>query len=77
MQQAAQARGRPSWPSGDDYTFFSLMVIAGGLAIYSYLAWTYYHSEISRGFAMLAHWHIAAIQGWLDRRLRHPRCASA
>ena len=49
MPQGTQARGRSSWPSGDDYTFFSLMVIAGGLAIYGWLAWTYYHAEISRG----------------------------
>ena len=66
MPQGTQARGRSSWPSGDDYTFFSLMVIAGGLAIYGWLAWTYYHAEISRAFAMLAHWHIAAIHGLTD-----------
>ena len=66
MPQGTQARGRSSWPSGDDYTFFSLMVIAGGLAIYGWLAWTYYHAEISRGFAVLAHWHIAAINGLTD-----------
>ena len=65
MQQRS-SNGRSSWPSGDDYTFFSLIVIAGGLAIYSWLAWTYYHAEISRGFALLAHWHIAAIGGFTD-----------
>ena len=65
MQQRS-SNGRSSWPSGDDYTFFSLVVIAGGLVIYSWLAWTYYHAEISHGFALLAHWHIAVIGGFTD-----------
>jgi intracellular multiplication protein IcmP len=64
--QPRSSNGRSSWPSGDDYTVFSLMVIAAGLAIYSWLAWTYYNAEISRGFALLAHWHIAAIGGLTD-----------
>ena len=75
MAQSTPARGRAAWPSGDDYTVFSLIVVCAGLAIYAYLAWTHYHSEISRGFAWIAHWHIAAIRSLthdydgLDRQL--------
>jgi intracellular multiplication protein IcmP len=65
MQQRSP-RGRSSWPSGDDYTLFSLVVVAGGIAISGWLAWTNHHAEISRGFARLAHWHIAAIRSFTD-----------
>ena len=65
MQQRP-ASGRSSWPSGDDYAFISLMVVAAGLAIYVWLGWASYHAEISRFFALLAHWHIKAISSFTD-----------
>jgi intracellular multiplication protein IcmP len=67
--------GRATWASGDDYTLVSLIVIVGGLCIYAWVAWTNYHPAISRGFALLAHWHIEAIRLFtteydaLDRQL--------
>ena len=66
MQPGMPARGRATWPSGDDYTFFSLLVIVFGLVFFGYMAWTLHHAEIARGFAWLAHWHIAAISGFTE-----------
>ena len=66
MQTGMPARGRATWPSGDDYTFFSLLVIVLGLVFFGYMAWTLHHAEIARGFAWLAHWHIAAIRGFTE-----------
>ena len=62
MQTGMQARDRATWPSGDDYIFFSLLVVVFGLAFFGYMAWTLHHADIARGFAWLAHWHIAAIR---------------
>ena len=62
MPMGMPARGRATWPSGDDYTFFSLLVILFGLVFFGYLAWTLHHAGIARGFAWLAHWHIAVIR---------------
>lgn len=61
MHPTPPVRSR-SWPSSDDTTFFAMPVILGGVGVYGYLAWTHYHAEISRGFALVAHWHIRLIQ---------------
>ena len=54
-------RGR-SWASGDDTLFISAVIIAIALGVMAYMAWTRNHAEISRGFAVVAHWHIQVIQ---------------
>lgn len=61
MASPPPPRGR-SWPSGDDTLFVAVIVIAAALGLMGYMAWTRNHAEISRGFALLAHWHIQLIQ---------------
>jgi intracellular multiplication protein IcmP len=63
MQPSPRTR---AWPSGDDYTFLSLLVIGGGLAVFGYVGWSDHHAEISRAFAQLAHWHILVIRRFTD-----------
>ena len=74
MASPPPPRGR-SWASGDDTLFVAAVVIAIALGVIGYMSWTRNHAEISRSFALLAHWHIQLIQyvtdeyDGLDRRL--------
>lgn len=54
-------RGR-SWASGDDTWFVSVIIIVVALGVLAYMGWTRNHAEISRAFALLAHWHIDVIR---------------
>lgn len=56
------SNSRPAWASNDDTTPISLAIIVFGLAVFGWLAWTSYHTEISAGFAQAAHWHIRVIR---------------
>ena len=53
---------RSAWPSRDDFTFASLLVIALGGAFLFWQAWVNFHTEISGVVASLAHWQIVLIQ---------------
>lgn len=74
MSTPPPPRGR-SWASGDDTLFFAAIVIVGAAGVMAYMSWTRNHAEISRGFALVAHWHIQVIQflsdeyDGLDRQL--------
>lgn len=74
MASPPPPRGR-SWASGDDALFVAAVVIAVALGVIGYMSWSRNHAEISRGFALLAHWHIQLIQyvtddyDGLDRQL--------
>jgi intracellular multiplication protein IcmP len=49
---------RSAWPSNDDYTAISLIVIGLGAIFFSGLAWWNYHAEISGAIAALVQWQI-------------------
>ena len=53
---------RSAWPSRDDFTFASLLVIVLGGAFLFWQAWVNFHTEISSFVASLAHWQIVLIQ---------------
>ena len=53
---------RSAWPSRDDFTFASLLVIVLGGAFLFWQAWVNFHTEISGFVASLAHWQIVLIQ---------------
>ena len=53
---------RSAWPSRDDFTFASLLVVVLGGAFLVWQAWINFHTEISGFVASLAHWQIVLIQ---------------
>lgn len=55
------AGNRSAWPSSDDFTLASMLVIAIGAVFFGWLGWTYYHETIAAGVALLAHWQIKVI----------------
>jgi intracellular multiplication protein IcmP len=59
--------GRGAWPSGDDYTWFSVAVIVSGSAYGGYLLWEFHHAEISAAVMRLQHWQMALIHLFTDR----------
>ena len=58
----AAGGNRSAWPSRDDFTFASLLVIVLGSAFLAWQAWINFHTEISSFVASLAHWQIVLIQ---------------
>ena len=58
----AAGGNRSAWPSRDDFTFASLLVIVLGGALLFWQAWVIFHTEISGFVASLAHWQIVLIQ---------------
>ena len=58
----AAGGNRSAWPSQDDFTFVSLLVIVLGGALLAWQAWTNFHTDISGFVASLAHWQIVLIQ---------------
>lgn len=52
---------RAAWPSNDDYSLFSLLVIAGGLAVFAYLLWVSWHDQIVAAVFGLQHWQMRII----------------
>ncbi len=58
----AAGGNRSAWPSRDDFTFASLLVVVLGGAFLVWQAWINFHTEISGFAASLAHWQIVLIQ---------------
>ena len=58
----ANQGNRAAWPSNDDFTFLSLVVLVIGVAFFGWLAWTSYHGIIAGYVGQLAHWQIVLIQ---------------
>ena len=57
-----QGSSRPSLPSADDHTLYSLIIIVAGSGVLGWMLWSDYHTEISTGFVQVAHWHIQVIR---------------
>jgi intracellular multiplication protein IcmP len=52
---------RASWPSSDDNTALSLIVITIGAAFFGWLAWSNFHTAIASAAATLIEWQIGLI----------------
>lgn len=64
--RSQSTNARAAWPSNDDYTLFSLLIIAGGLAFASYLLWESRHGQIVAVVADIQHWQMRLIHRFTD-----------
>ena len=67
MTPTSSSSGRGSaWASEDDMMLFSIIIIALGLGVFGYLAWSSYHGEISAAVITWRQWEIGLLSRFTD-----------